>query len=106
MAADKDPLAQLRAELDGVDDEILDALNRRAEVVQRVAKYKETAGVPYYVSDRERRIIERLTARNKGPFPSDAIRPVVQEIIGACRSLETGVRVTYRTLLRLVAPAP
>ena len=95
MAADNDPLAQLRAELDGVDDEILDVLNRRAQVVQRVATYKKTAGVPYYVSDRERRIIERLTARNEGPFPTDAIRPVIQEIIGACRSLETGVRVAF-----------
>lgn len=99
MAADnrstEPALEKLRAELDGIDDEILDALNRRAEVVQRVARYKETAGVPYYVSDRERRIIERVTARNQGPFPADALRPVFQEIIGACRSLETGIRVAF-----------
>jgi len=99
MAGDDRPdgraLDLLRAELDLVDDDLLDALNRRAEVVKKVAVYKDAAGVPYYVSDRERRIIERLTARNQGPFPSEAIRPVVQEIISACRSLEKSVRVAY-----------
>jgi chorismate mutase/prephenate dehydratase len=95
MAGEQDLLTRLRAALDQVDDEILDALNRRAKVVQEVAEYKESAGVPFYVPDRERRIIERLTARNSGPFPTEALRPVMQEIISACLSLEKGVRVAY-----------
>jgi chorismate mutase / prephenate dehydratase len=94
MAQD-DRLKHLRAQLDAVDDELLEVLNRRARIVEQVAEYKEHAGVPFYVPDRERRIIERLTARNPGPFPSEAIRPVVQEVISACLSLEKGVRVAY-----------
>lgn len=95
MAGDENTLERLRAELDAVDDELLDVLNRRARIVEQVAEYKHAAGVPFYRPDRERRIIERLTARNTGPFPNAGIRPVIQEIISACLSLEKGQRVAY-----------
>jgi chorismate mutase/prephenate dehydratase len=95
MPGDDNRLRDLRDALDAVDDEILDCLNRRARLVQEVADFKQARGVPFYVPDRERGIIERLTARNTGPFPSGAIRPVVQEIISACLTLETGLRVAY-----------
>ncbi len=95
MAGDDNRLDALRAALDAVDDDILDALNRRAELVEQVAEHKKATGSPFYVPDREKRIIERLTARNPGPFPSASIQPVVQEIISACLSLEKGVRVAY-----------
>lgn len=95
MPGDDNRLHALREALDAVDDEILECLNRRARLVQEVAEYKQAKGVPFYVPDRERRIIDRLTAQNQGPFPNEAIRPVVQEIISACLSLETGLRVAY-----------
>jgi chorismate mutase/prephenate dehydratase len=95
MAPKDEKLDQLRAALDAVDDEILDALNRRARVVKEVAEHKAAQGTPFYVPDRERRVIERLEARNAGPFPTEAIQPVVREIMSACLSLQKGVRVAY-----------
>lgn len=95
MAGSGRDLDELRRILDSLDDRLLDLLNERARVVEEVAAFKESMGVPFYVPDRERRIIERLTARNQGPFPNQGIRPVVQEVISACLSLEVGVRVAY-----------
>src|SRR5678815_4936378 len=92
MAKDaKDPneqLAELRKQIDGSDDEILALLNKRAGLVGRVADLKRELAVPFYVPSRERQIADRLSATNRGPFPTEAIRSVFQEIFSACLALE------------------
>jgi chorismate mutase/prephenate dehydratase len=88
-------LSTIRTEIDRTDDEILRLLNHRSRFVARVAELKEKLEVPFYVPSRERQIIDRLTAANLGPFPSDAIRSVFQEIFSACLSMEKIVRVAY-----------
>jgi chorismate mutase/prephenate dehydratase len=91
-------LAGLRAQIDGIDDQILELLNERARLVGHVATLKERSDTPFYVPSRERAIIDRLTGAQTaggGPFPVDAIRPVFQEIFSACLSLEKKVRVAY-----------
>src|SRR5215470_8577673 len=88
-------LPSLRGAIDAIDDHILRLLNDRAQLVGQVAELKERMQVPFYVPSRERAIVERLAAANAGPFPSEAIRPVFQEIFSACLSLEKTVRVAY-----------
>ena len=88
-------LAAVRGEIDATDDEILRLLNQRARAVAEVADLKAELEVPFYVPSRERQIAERLSAQNPGPFPTEAIRTVFQEIFSACLSLEKSVRVAY-----------
>ena len=87
----------IRGEIDRTDDEILRLLNQRARLVAEVATVKEQLQVPFYVPSRERQITERLSAANAGlgPFPTEAIRSVFQEIFSACLTLEKTVRVAY-----------
>jgi chorismate mutase/prephenate dehydratase len=85
----------LRGEIDAIDDEILRLLNRRAAVVGEVAEAKAKMQAAFYVPSRERQIAERLSAANTGPFPTESIRAVFQEIFSACLSLEKAVRVAY-----------
>src|SRR6185312_15065677 len=91
----KQELAALRTKIDAADDGILRLLNQRAEHVRRVADLKTAIQVPFYVPSRERQIAERLAAANPGPFPSESIRSVFQEIFSACLTLEKRVRVAY-----------
>jgi chorismate mutase/prephenate dehydratase len=93
--ASADELATIRVEIDRADDEMLRLLNRRARFVARVAELKEKMQVPFYVPSRERQIIDRLSGANTGPFPTDAIRSVFQEVFSACLSLEKTVKVAY-----------
>ncbi len=95
MADDVNPLGELRQSIDGIDDELLALLNRRATLAEQVAKRKQQTGQSFYVPSRERAIIDRLQAGNSGPFPNGGIRPVFQEVISACLALEKGVRVSY-----------
>lgn len=95
MADPEDELAALRVAIDAVDDRLLELLNERGRLAAKVADTKTSAGRPFYVPLRERAIIDRLQGANPGPFPTSAIRPVFQEIISACLSLEGGPRVAF-----------
>jgi chorismate mutase/prephenate dehydratase len=86
---------ELRAAIDAVDDEVLKLLNERARLVESVGVIKHQLQRPFYVPGRERSIIERLAAKNSGPFPSEGIKPVFQEIFSACLSLEKGIKVAF-----------
>jgi chorismate mutase/prephenate dehydratase len=88
-------LPELRKQIDSIDDQILDLLNRRAGVVIEVGKAKTGQSKEFYVPSREMAIYERLTARNPGPFPAEAIRRVFREIISASLSLEQPMKVAF-----------
>lgn len=88
-------LAQLRERIDAVDKGLLKLLNERAGLAQDVAEAKRGGGTSFYRPERERALIDRLQSENSGPFPGEAIRPVFQEIVSACLSLEQGMEVAY-----------
>jgi chorismate mutase / prephenate dehydratase len=92
---DSAALDALRGDIDRLDDELLALLNRRARLVEEVARAKQSGDRAFYAPHRERAIIDRLQERNPGPFPTEAIRPVFQEVISACLSLESGLRVAF-----------
>lgn len=89
-------LADLRRQIDAIDAEILERLNRRAGCVQRVGALKDGGRKgPIYVAARERDLVSALVASNPGPFPNAGIPHVFREIISATRSLEERVRVAF-----------
>jgi chorismate mutase/prephenate dehydratase len=88
-------LAALRDQIDRIDDQILGLLDGRAEVVQRVGEVKRSRSETFHVPNRERAVLDRLTARASGAFPREAVRPVFREIMSACLSLERPLVVAY-----------
>lgn len=87
-------LDDLRKRIDDLDDGILKLLDERARVVTDIARAKQAAGHPTYDPERERRVLERLTARAAG-FPPEAIRAVYREVMSACLALQEPVKVSY-----------
>jgi chorismate mutase/prephenate dehydratase len=89
-------LSRLRGDIDRIDRELLDCLNRRAELVAEVGKLKAGGRrSPVYVASRERDLVEALIEKNPGPFPNAGLSHVFREIISATRSLEKMVSVAY-----------
>lgn len=86
---------ELRNKIDILDSQILELLNRRAEIVIEIGEEKAKEGMGFYAPQREEEIYERLNQENRGPFPTGAIKPVFREIISACLSLEHPMRVAY-----------
>jgi chorismate mutase/prephenate dehydratase len=88
-------LEQLRTSIDRIDDRIVELLNERARVVLEVGRHKSGSNMDFHVPDRERQIYERLHNLNPGPFPNDALRSIYREIISACLSLESPMKVAF-----------
>jgi len=88
-------LEKLRREIDQIDNEILKLLNKRAEVVIGIAHIKRNEKAKFYSPEREREILERLTALNKGPFPHETLKVIYREILSASLSLEEPLKVAF-----------
>lgn len=94
----KESLLPLRQHIDAIDEEILQLLNKRANIAIEVGNIKHAYGEKDTVlkPEREAQIIRRLQHSNQqGVFPSEAVRAVWAEIISACRGLEKGLVVAY-----------
>ena len=95
-ASPTDPaLLALRSQIDAVDRELLDLVNRRARLAQEVGEIKKREGSVVFRPEREAQVIDGLKSANAGPLPVDSVAPIWREIMSACRALETPTRVAY-----------
>ncbi len=90
-------LQDLRARIDAIDERLLALLNERARIAAEVGERKRALqpDAPFHAPARERQVLARLETLNAGPFPTEAIRAVFQEIMSACLSLERPLRVAF-----------
>lgn len=100
-------LQRIRTEIDAIDAEIQELLNRRARCAQRVAEVKRAellAGggsgtaaeqMSFYRPEREAQVLRAVMERNAGPLPAAGVAHVFREIMSVCLALEQPVRVAY-----------
>ena len=88
-------LDKLRKKIDELDLKILELLNKRTEVVLEVGKTKQDKHLKVYSPERERAILERLKEKNSGPFPTDTLRLIYEEILSASLALQQPLKVSY-----------
>lgn len=81
-------LPELRKEIDALDNQMLEILNQRASLVQKVGHAKSRENSHYFTPEREYNVFQRLLSQNNGPLEADAVRAIFTEIISACRALE------------------
>lgn len=80
-------LTALREQIDGINRELLELLNRRAEVVRELRQIKERRAMELFIPSREKEMLELLVAENRGPFSDEAIRYLFKEIFAASLGL-------------------
>ena len=89
-------LTEYRDQINEIDDQILALLQRRAEISKKVGAVKaETGAAQVYVPHRQKQVIERLKAQNRGKFPEAALEAIWTEILSASRSLQEPERVAF-----------
>src|ERR1043165_8512084 len=90
-----DKLTPLREQIDAIDAQILDLLNQRAAVAQKVGHIKAETNAPVFRPEREAQVLRGVADRNPGPMGNTEVQTIFREIMSACRALERRVTVAY-----------
>jgi chorismate mutase / prephenate dehydratase len=85
----------MRREMDGVDREILAALNKRAKLAQQIGKLKQSDSRSIYDPQREAEVLARAVDANSGPLGDEAVRAIYRELISGMRAVQTRLRAAY-----------
>ena len=81
-------LSDWRVEIDHLDREVVELLNRRAECVLGLAPLKRERGIPVREPRRERMVIGNVVANNRGPLPDRSIERIYEIVIREMRSVQ------------------
>jgi len=91
-----DVLNDLRGQIDQLDDQLLDLLQRRAEVAIEIGRVKKVHAIPITDRVREKEVMERLMNQSQErPLTGEAIREIYATVIRACRAAQAPVRVAF-----------
>lgn len=90
-------LSAVRSEIDALDAQLLDFLNRRARCAQKVGEIKARHGDAGFIyrPEREAQVLRRIQELNPGPLSSESVTWLFREIMSACLSLEQPLSVAF-----------
>ena len=86
-------LGELRVQIDALDRQLLQLLNDRAKVAEKVGELKRLEGSPFFRPDRVAQVIDKIQNANQGPLLNQHVASIWREIMSACLALEAPQRV-------------
>jgi len=89
------PLDDIRTQIDQIDQQLLDLLSSRADLVHEVGEIKKKEGLQIYAPEREKALLLSLIEKNKGRLPEKSIRAIYREIMSAALALEEDLQIAY-----------
>lgn len=81
-------LAELRRDIDAVDQQLLKLLHDRVRLVLQVGEYKRANNMKVYDPERERVVIDRLCSAAEPPLDAETIRRIFERLIDESRRIE------------------
>lgn len=93
----KGSLQPVRAEIDDIDAQLVELLNRRARCAQRVGEIKAKHGEAGFIyrPEREAQVLRRLQSINPGPLSNESVTWFFREVMSACLSLERPLSIAF-----------
>ncbi len=85
-----DGIERYRLEIDRIDSELLQLLNRRAACALAIGEIKKGEGRPIAVPEREKEVVDRMISDNGGPLSPDSVKVIFQQVITQMKILEEG----------------
>jgi chorismate mutase len=73
-------IRQLREAVSDNDRKLVDALNKRLELVARLKRYKESHGIGFVDPEREEWMLSYLHRANRGPQSADGLREFLARV--------------------------
>lgn len=82
MSLDSDPeIRELREQLSANDVTIVEAINARIELVERLKRVKEERGYDFLDPAREEWLLRHLAEANRGPLSDEGLREIVHALL-------------------------
>jgi chorismate mutase len=81
-------LEALRRSIDEIDSRLLALIEERVRLVLAVGDYKRQHGLAIYDPERERKLIERLTAEARPPLEQGTVKRIFERLVDESRRLE------------------
>jgi chorismate mutase len=81
-------LARYRKRVDLLDKIIVFLLNLRTRYSINIGRIKISLGIPTYVPERERDIMEKITKKNKGPLSKESLQRIYERILDQSRATQ------------------
>jgi len=79
--SDDPGLNQLRAQIGEQDRAILEAVNRRVELVAQIKAYKDANGIDFVDPGREAQLLDDLATANRGPLSEQGLRELFETVL-------------------------
>jgi chorismate mutase len=82
VAENEDPvIRQFREQISDNDRALVQALNRRLDLVARLKRYKESRGLEFVDPEREEWMLRDLMRANRGPLSGDGLRTIYADVL-------------------------
>lgn len=91
----KQRLEGFRAEIDGIDEEIVGLINKRLLIGKKIGEIKDGIGSEVLDRQRENKVMERLSRINRGPAENDQLRYIFSVIMTATKQIQRSQRISY-----------
>ncbi len=88
-------LKKFRTQIDKLDQQILDLMNKRASLSVQIGKLKNDSGGVVFSPSREEEVLNNLLKDNEGPLLPITIRSVYRELFSASRSLQRVLKIAF-----------
>lgn len=74
-------LEQLRQQISEIDRSIIDAFNRRLEIVAQIKRHKGEHGIAFVDPEREAAMVAHQSSENRGPLSEEGLRALHAELL-------------------------
>ena len=81
-------MEKLRRQIDQLDAQILELLNKRAKCVLKIGAIKQKKKTQVFVLEREIEVLNRLNKLNRGPMTEQMVLSIFQGIIDTLKDLQ------------------
>jgi chorismate mutase len=77
-----------RARIDALNAQLVELLNERARCAEQIVDFKQQSGLPVFDSQREKEVLDRVSAQNHGPLSDEALHRIFNCIMEEHRRLQ------------------
>ena len=83
-----DRLLHCREQIDRIDLQLLELLNKRTTVVEEIGRVKQQIKMAIYEPKREEQVFQNVLSHNSGPLPHEAVQRIFERIIDEMRTVQ------------------